>query len=253
MNRKDKAGDEMSFETITDLLRNSVFRSDPATDTCPDETDYAGLIDGTLVDEERARLADHLAHCQKCLDLVTCLVGVQDRPQDQVPQELLAAAMKLGSDSQAMRLPARFQWQTSLVAAAGVILVVGVVFTQYPRITDVFLGSELSQPAESESQSVRINHRGQDRLSILFPAEGAAIDPSKAEFRWSGVDQSLYYEFQVLSDNGDILWEGRTEETQLQLPPEFKLDRDTSYFVWVRVYLPDGKTIKSKAVAIRVD
>ena len=253
MNRKHKAGDNMSFEVVTNLLRTSMFRLDPATDTCPQETEYAGLIDGTLPDEDRVRLADHLAHCQKCLDLVTCLVRVQDRPQDQVPQELLAAALKLGSDSQAMRLPARFQWHTALAAAAGVILVVGVVFTQYPQLTDVFLRSDLSQPADSQSDPVRVNGRGQDRLSILFPAQGAAIDSSRPEFRWSGVDQSLYYEFQVLSDNGDILWEGRTEETQLQLPPEFKLDHNTSYFVWVRVYLPDGKTIKSKAVAVRVD
>ncbi len=253
MNRKQKAGDNMSFEVVTNLLRTSMFRLDPATDPCPQETEYASLIDGTLPDEDRVRLADHLAHCQKCLDLVTCLVRVQDRPQDQVPQELLAAALKLGSDSQAMRLPVRFQWQTALAAAAGVILVVGVLFTQYPQLTDMILRSDLSQPADSESESVRVNGRGQDRLSILFPAQGAAIDSSRPEFRWSGVDQSLYYEFQVLSDNGDILWEGRTEETQLQLPPEFKLDRDTSYFVWVRVYLPDGKTIKSKAVAVRVD
>jgi hypothetical protein len=253
MNRKHKAGENMSFEVVIDLLRTSVFRLNPATDTCPQETEYAGLIDGTLPDEERARLADHLAHCQKCLDLVTCLVRIQDRPQDQVPQELVAAALKLGSDGQVMRLPARFQWQAALAAAAGVVLVVGVLFTQYPQITDVFLRSDPSQPSDSDSQSVRVNGRGQDRLSILFPAQGAAIDSSRPEFRWSSVDQSLYYEFQVLSDNGDILWEGRTEETQLQLPPEFNLDRDTSYFVWVRVYLPDGKTIKSKAVAIRVD
>ncbi len=253
MNRKHKAGENMSFEVVTDLLRTSVFRLIPATDICPQETEYAGLIDGTLPDEARARLTDHLTHCQKCLDLVTCLVRIQDRPQDQVPQELLVAALKLGSDGQVMRLPARFQWQTALAVAAGVVLVVGILFTQYPLITDVSLRSDPSQPVDSESQSVRVNGRGQDRLSILFPAQGAAIDSSKPEFRWSGVDQSLYYEFQVLSDNGDILWEGRTEETQLQLPPEFKLDRDTSYFVWVRVYLPDGKTIKSKAVAVRVD
>ena len=251
MNRKHKAGDKMSFEVVTDLLRTSVFRLDPARDTCPQETEYAGLIDGTLPDEARARLADHLAHCQKCLDLVTCLVRVQDRPQDQVPQELLAAALKFGPDSQAMRPPARFQWHTALAAAAGVLLVVGVVFTQYPQLTDVLLRSDLSQPADSES--VRVNGRGQDLLSILFPAEGLAVDSSKPEFRWSGVDQSLYYEFQVLSENGDILWEGRTEDTQLQLPPDFKLAHNTNYFVWVRVYLPDGKTIKSKAVAIRVD
>jgi len=150
-----------------------------------------------------------------------------------------------------MRLPARFQWQTALAAAAGVILVVGVLFTQYPQFTDMILRSDPSQPADSDS--VRINRPGQDRLSILFPAEGATIDSSEPEFRWSGVDQSLYYEIQVLSDNGDILWEGQTENTQLQLPPEFALDHNTNYFVWVRVYLPDGKTIKSKAVAIRVD
>jgi hypothetical protein len=253
MNRKHKAGDNMSFEVVSNLLRTSVFRLDPATDACPEETEYAGLIGGTLPDEERARLADHLAHCQQCLDLVTCLVRIQDRPQDQVPQELLAAALKLGSDSQAMQLPARFQWQTSLAAAAGLILVVGVLFTQYPQLTDIVLRGDSSQPVDPASQAVRLNRQGQDHLSILSPEEGAAIDSSKPEFRWSGVDQSLYYEFQVLSDNGDILWEGRTEETQLQLPPEFKLDRDTSYFVWVRVYLPDGKTIKSRAVAVRVD
>ncbi len=253
MSGKHKAGDNMSFEFVTDLLRTSVMRPNVAKDKCPQESEDAGRIDGRRPDEARARVADHLARCQKCLDLVIFLVRVQDQPQDHVPQELLAAALKLGSDSRVVRIPARFQWQTALAAAAGVILVAGVLFTQYPQISDVFLPSDPSQPADAESESVRINGRGQDRLSILFPAQGAAIDSSKPEFRWSGVDQSLYYELQVLSDNGDILWEGRTEETRLQLPSEFKLDRDTSYFVWVRVYLPDGKTIKSKAVAIRVD
>lgn len=239
MNRKHKAGDEMSFEAVTDLLRNSVFRSDPATDACPEETDYAGLIDGTLSDEERAHLADHLAHCQKCLDLVTCLVRVQDLPEDHVPNELLAAALRLGSDSQPSKRPVRFQWQASLAAAAGVILLVGVVATWYPQFT--------------ESESVRINGGGANHLAILFPENGATIDLSNSEFRWSSVDQSLYYEIQVLTESGDIRWEGRTEETQLQLPPELELDPNTGYFVWVRVYLPDGKTIKSKVVAIRIE
>jgi len=251
MKGKHKAGDDMSFEVVTDLLKTSVFRPDPAMGACPEETEYAGMIDGTLAEKDRARLADHLATCRKCLDLVTCLVQVQDRPQDQVPQELLAAALKLGSDRQDVRLPARFQWQTALAAAAGVILVVSILFTQYPQITDVPPHSEQSQPAESDS--VRIKRLGQDHLAIIFPAEGATIDSSEPEFRWSGVDQSLYYEIQVLSDNGDILWEGQTEKTQLQLPPEFALGHNTNYFVWVRVYLPDGKTIKSKAVSVRVD
>ena len=251
MNRKHNAGDNMSFEAVSNLLRTSVFRLDATTDTCPEETEYAGLIDGTLPDEERARLADHLAHCQKCLDLVTFLVGVQDRPQDQVPQELLAAALKMGSGRQPIRLPARFQWQAALATAAGVILVVSVLFTQYPKLTDVLMPDDPSQPADSDS--VRVNRLGQDQLAIMFPAQGATIDSSEPEFRWSSVDQSLYYEIQVLSDNGDILWEDQTEKTRLQLPPEFTLDHNTNYFVWVRVYLPDGRTIKSKAVAVRVD
>ena len=254
MNGKHKAGDNMSFEVITDLLRTSVFRLDPATDKCPEETEYAGMVDGTLPDVARARLTDHLAHCQKCLDLVTCLVSVQDRPDAHVPQELLAAALKLGSKEKPTgRFPARFQWHTALAAAAGVILVVGILFTQYPQLSDIVLRSEPSQSADSASQAVRLNRQGQDHLNMIFVSPGAAIDSQSPEFRWSGVDQSLYYEIQVLSDNGDIVWEGRTEETRLQLPAEFQLDHNKEYFVWVRAYLPDGKTIKSKAVAIRVD
>jgi hypothetical protein len=150
----------------------------------------------------------------------------------------LARALELGSDGQAAQRPVLFQWQTYL-AAAGVILVVGVLFTQYPQFT--------------ESESVRINGGGANHLAILFPENGATIDSSNPEFRWSVVEQSLYYEIQVLAENGDIRWEGRTEETQLQLPPELELDPNTDYFVWVRVYLPDGKTIKSKVVAIRIE
>ncbi len=254
MNGKHKAGDNMSFEVITDLLRTSVFQLDSATDTCPEETEYAGMIDGTLPDVARARLTDHLAHCQKCLDLVTCLVSVQDRPDDQVPQELLAAALKLGSKEKPTgRFPARFQWHTALAAAAGVIVMVGILLTQYPQLSEIVLHSELSQSADSASQAVRLNRQGQDHLNMIFVSPGAAIDSQSPEFRWSGVDQSLYYEIQVLSDNGDIVWEERTEDTRLQLPSEVQLDHDKEYFVWVRAYLPDGKTIKSKAVAIRFD
>jgi hypothetical protein len=253
MNRKTISGDDVSSELISNLLRRSLFRPESAIGACPEERTYADLMGGTLAEEERARTLGHLAKCQKCLDLVACLVEVEAQPQDHTPDELLAAAMKLGTEQKSVPIFSRYQWQTSLAAAAGIVLLVSVLVTQYPQSDNGISGGEQSSSTQTETESVRLKRQDGDGLSMLFPADGAVIEPSQTEFRWSGVDRSLYYEIQVLSESGDIVWEGRTEDTRMQLPTGIELEPEQGYFVWVRVYLPDGKTIKSKAVAIRVD
>jgi hypothetical protein len=80
----------------------------------------------------------------------------------------------------------------------------------------------------------------------VVPGEGL-------EVRWRGVPGSLFYEVRLVTAEGTNVWEGRTEATAAPLPAGVGLLPGQKYYVWVRAYLSEGKTLKSAATGFRVD
>jgi hypothetical protein len=67
------------------------------------------------------------------------------------------------------------------------------------------------------------------------------------KFNWKPVLRSRYYKINVVTSDGDLLWEGQTEKSTLHLPSDVVLKRGT-YFAWITAYLADGRVAKSSPV-----
>jgi len=73
------------------------------------------------------------------------------------------------------------------------------------------------------------------------------------EIRWRGVRDALVYEVRLVTSEGSLVWEGQTEATEATLPADVRLEPGRKYYVWVRAYLSEGRTLKSDAFGFSVD
>ena len=235
-----------------ELLRSHTFSSNAQNRECLDESRCGRLIDGQLTDKEREAIVRHLADCRNCLDLVAGLVELQRHNVDSIPPDLVAAALALAPEQQSIPAYLQYQWQTKVAVAASLFLLVGALVWQYEAILDLKSTYNSSQPTVEERADVRIGARDQERVNIISPIGDANVDPDDIKFQWSPVDRSVFYQVQLLSDDGDVVWESRTENTNIQLPQDLQLSSAGGYFLWVKAHLSDGKTIKSKVVFIRI-
>jgi hypothetical protein len=72
------------------------------------------------------------------------------------------------------------------------------------------------------------------------------------EFRWKALPESLFYELSLVTEEGDLVWEERFEETHASLAEDVEISPGRKYYVWIRAHLPEGKTLKSRAVRFNV-
>jgi hypothetical protein len=85
-----------------------------------------------------------------------------------------------------------------------------------------------------------------------MPSDGDVLARPLVEVRWSTSQGALQYAVQVLSLEGDLVWEGLTDEERTQIPPNVQLEPGMKYFVWVEAQLRNGGTSRSGVVAFRV-
>ena len=252
MSSSDKVNQKMSNTGVMEILRSYAFSGNAGNHECLDETRCSRLIDGQLSDQEREAVMGHLADCRNCLDLVTGLVLLERDDVATLPPDLLAAALALNPEQQPIQTSALYHWQTKLAVAASLVLVVGALVWQYEGILELRPTNDSTEPTIEARLDVRIGAHDEERLTIISPTGNSNINPENIELQWSPVDGSVFYEIQLLSDDGDVMWEGRTENTNVQLPQDLQFDGAGGYFLWVKAHLSDGKSIKSKAVFIRI-
>jgi hypothetical protein len=73
------------------------------------------------------------------------------------------------------------------------------------------------------------------------------------EIRWRGVPGALAYDVRLVTSEGSLVWEGRTEATAVPLPEDVHLEPGRRYYVWVSAHLSEGRTLKSDAFGFSVD
>jgi hypothetical protein len=86
----------------------------------------------------------------------------------------------------------------------------------------------------------------------LYPREGGVVAPTGIEFRWTRVPGPLCYDVRVVTEEGDVVWEGRAGDSLVGLPSNVHLTADESFFVRVRALLPEGKTVTSRMGGFKV-
>jgi hypothetical protein len=88
---------------------------------------------------------------------------------------------------------------------------------------------------------------------ILSPAEGSTVFREQTDLRWRAVAGAIYYEVQLVTAEGDVLWQERTEKTATRLPRTVPIAPGQQVYFWVRAHLRDGKTLKSAPVGFMLD
>jgi hypothetical protein len=88
---------------------------------------------------------------------------------------------------------------------------------------------------------------------ILSPEEGSIVGREQVDFRWREVTGAIHYEVQLVTAEGDVLWQDRTEKTGARLPGTVPIASGQEVYVWVRAHLLDGQTLKSDPVGFRLE
>jgi hypothetical protein len=87
---------------------------------------------------------------------------------------------------------------------------------------------------------------------VILPRDGATLRRSELKFRWQPLADAEFYEIRVVTAEGDLVFEGKTEDTNLGIGNDVQLEAGAKYFVSVRAYLRQGKTAKSNIVSFRI-
>jgi len=232
----------MTDDDLEQLLRSKGPPRKHRAWRCPDEVTLAAFVDGRLPESARLRLQGHLADCGLCLGHVAAALRSRETPTPEVPAPLLARAREL-AESPTDGTPA-FAWRwRAISAAAGLMLVAAVLVWQLSTAP-----APETLPAEVRSKPGQLV-----TPEILSPAEGSIVGREQLDFRWRGVAGTIYYEIQLVTAEGDVLWQGRTEETGTQLPGTVPIARGQEVYVWVRAHVLDGKTLKSDPVGFTLE
>ena len=233
------------------------FRSRSKTETrrrwgCPGEAEIAAYADHATTAKDKDRIEAHLADCESCLSQVAFLARIKEaEPPATVPGPLLSRARDLvGSRARVVLIPA---W--GRVAAAAACLVVAVtVSVRYSRLHNLSSGTNAPAPAgmpRMDPGDVRGGARDAS-LAVVFPEPESAVARKDLQFRWKTVDGAFDYEVRLLTAEGDLVWERRTEGNSIKLPSEVRVATGHRYYLLIRADLPQGKTVESRAVAFSV-
>lgn len=223
----------------------------------PDEHQLAAYVDQQLIGAERERVESHLAKCDSCLQQVGFLVKQSQVSVGDAPSLLVSQAKKLETAAHE-NLP--FGWKWVSVAAALAVIAIGLVVWREVRPNTeehsmiVATAERPLAPAVRDKvqpnadNAVRSFHAPDSQPLVLSPQPGAIVHASDFTIRWEPVPNSAAYEVRIVTADGDLVWRKRVHENSVD-PPKQILRPGLKYFVWVRAWLANGKTLQSPAVA----
>ena len=230
--------------------------------SCPSDHTLAAYTDGVVGERKRAWVEFHLARCQRCRLLVADVVRAQ-RESDLSPPPVRLIQKAMGLVGRRSRPPTqRWVWAPAGALAGIALLAVVTVVLRKPEklviVSPPFPSAPLvakSEPAPAlhtpAPDVVRKRHVLELLPTILSPQPDSIVSSDRLQFRWKPVPQSRSYEVRVVRSDGDLVWEGQTDKSALQLPSDVTV-KDGSYFVWITAYLEDGRIAKSAPVRFLV-
>ncbi len=225
---------------------------------CPDETVLAAYAEG--IQAGRLALESHLAECLSCRKQVAFLAQEDaSASTNDVPQWLLARARELVPERSSSAKP--LWW----AAAATVTACLVFAFTLPMRELTLPLSfrapgvpamqeSSASKPRRDTARAPELRARTRPSRSpdLVRPSEGATVSGDGVEFRWRPMRESLFYEVQLTSLDGELIWKERTGTTHVRLPNSVSLRPGERYFVWVVAHMREGNAVKARAVSFKV-
>jgi len=243
----------MEPEKLSKLLRILPTNAAVRRPGCSDDHLLAAYVDSQLPEEPGEQITFHLSDCDYCLTKVGMLKRLHGSvPEEPVGEFVLARANRMGKSK---KRPT-FQYVSRWASAAVVVLAVSLVFKwnlpdqDFPEATD----TTSSDPASQVIDQRQTRNLSPDILKprILAPSNGATVKPGSLVFSWSEVPGSLYYDVRIVTDEGNLIWQGQVEGTEMGLPENLQLKPDTEYFFRVDAYLASAKSIRSHHVLFSI-
>jgi hypothetical protein len=253
---------------------------------CPDEVQLAAYVAQRLSSSARNSIEAHVADCDFCLSQVAFLTQSADWANSvDVPANLLSGARSLVARKPSRGINWGWRWAVSTAAVACFALLFFLVALQLrrqqsvsppsgplvaqqtspervpsPQITVASPPSrpEPTQPVQTpkakSTQAPMVRSKTAEDLlpKLISPRDGAVVRREDLEFRWEPVSDAIFYEVRVMSAEGDLVFEGQTENTRLKLGSSAPLVPGTKYFVVARAHLRQGKAAKSGLVSFRL-
>jgi hypothetical protein len=226
---------------------------------CPSDSKIASYLEHRLEAKDKSRVEAHLANCDFCLGAVAALVRQQRASE---PVEVTAPLLRKAIDLVPLKTVWTLSWKWLLAPALASVVLITALLQRSPQperfgrsvpasaVEAERSAEEIPQTSSRppEKQYVRKKVAIAPGLQLVEPKLNSAWQKEALRFRWRSVANATYYEVRVVNSEGDLVWHGQESDLSTRFPPDLPL-RPGKYFVWVRAYLNDGRTIKSDARA----
>jgi len=218
---------------------------------CPGVQGLAAYADQQLVASERHVIEIHLSTCDRCLQQVGFLARAEV-PSYEVPAALLQTALARTSRQ---RVPAGKSLKPWIPAFSTMLVVLAMFGFSWK-----FLGhrpQSIAWPSQIVARPTPVPQHMQTRpapqnlmrgsqehnsLQLLSPLAKQRVAAADLEFRWQAQPQVSFYELRLVSDNGEVIWEGRADAAakSIRPPARIRLRTGSTYYAWLRVHLDSG-------------
>jgi hypothetical protein len=192
--------------------------------------DLAGYLERQLDSAQQQRIVAHLEGCAVCREELAQVARLVD------------AIGSAGPAPVTPRVPAsRPLWMQLALGGAIAAGLAFVVFRAPGPVESVPGPAPVRAPATGE---------GLGRIEVLSPSDSPGTSSDSLVFRWRSAGADVY-RFALLSESGEELWTGETQDTSLSLPPTVVLAPGTAY--WWRIdAIADGITASTGARPFRL-
>lgn len=233
----------------TELIRMQSLEVSEKSRFCPDAQVLAEFFQGALGNQHRDRIERHIADCPYCRSEIGMLERVDaDHTVNEIPADVLASAKKLGKGARTK--PSRVR-RLGIPISIGVAAALAMIFIA-PRLAEDPASS--GSPAPVDSRELRgLPDAPADSPAILSPAEGSMVDVSELQIEWTPMPGALFYELQVMSEGGEILFDQRVEGTQWGWEADRELIAGRDYYLRVVAHLDDGRELKSAHTRVQAE
>lgn len=224
--------------------------------SCPGVPTIAAYVDGMLGKLGTRWIEFHLSSCQRCRLLLADVVKAQREADLPLPPvELMQRAISL---AERRPTPWRWVWVPATATTAIVLFAIATIALHKPEQLTLLTPRAPSPPLIAKSEPavapratipeiVRKPRTTELTPRMLSPTPGSVVATKQLHFSWKALSDARDYAVRVVTSDGDLVWEGQTERSSLQFPPDVPLV-EGPYFVWITAHLPDGRTAKSPPV-----
>ncbi|MBC8185301.1 hypothetical protein H8E88_29760 [candidate division KSB1 bacterium] len=235
------------FEKLSTFLKMSgAVRSGPKSNSCFDDLHLLEYLEARQDKKIQKAYLAHLSQCDSCLSRLIAIEGMLNelKIEGLVPTsetfwgkigsiiEVVTSKIKkkFGITWGKVHSP-RPVYKWAIMAA--IIIVICLVVPQQLK--------ENNDPLTTRETTVENNIR-------LFSPENKSIirKSSQLEFKWTEIKKITSYNFLLLDENGNIIYEVSTEQTTLKLPGNIILRPSITYFWQVEAVLDFGNSIQSE-------